>query len=156
MKNVLFLILITTLITSCNNKEVENLKYENKINQQVISELRSQITELEHKISDIQIDSIIGKKFVFAVFTIEEKSLDSYNNPQPEIYYKITEIKEFNDFNEEMKYRYMDNCMNDPVLKLKMEYLKQNLKNRQCFVFNSYSEASAEREKYSMNKASNN
>jgi len=156
MKYSVLILLSIALCSSCRNKEIENLKYEIKVKNQMISELSIQNTKLEHELHDIKIDSINGKKFVFAIFTFEKTNSDSYNKSKSEIFYRITEIKEFNNFNEEMKYRFMDNYMNDAMLKLKMEYLKENLKDRQCFAFNSYLEASSEREKYTTNKNFNN
>ncbi len=62
--------------------------------------------------------------------------------------YSVTsKIQTFNNFNEDIKYKFIDDVQNNlknSAIALNME----SVKNRQCFVFNTYKEASIARAKY--------
>lgn len=57
-------------------------------------------------------------------------------------------VKEFKPFNEEVKYQFLDEIVGEYKLNRGGVPTSGKILKRECFVFNSYEEASKEREKY--------
>lgn len=74
------------------------------------------------------------------------KTPGSYQSKHYKTYYVSSSIKSFSLFDEDTKYKFMDNYQNS--FKNYPGNSSSKIKKRQCFVFNSYSAASKAREKY--------
>jgi hypothetical protein len=88
-------------------------------------------------------------KYAFVVLEVEEVTRTAYENgawnKTTGKFNSTSQIQEFKSFNEDTKYRFMDEITQHYKLTNSRE---GQVNNRRCFVFNSYEEASKEREKY--------
>lgn len=97
---------------------------------------------------------------------IDKLRESGFDSPSPKLestskikkfrYYYVTDIKTLNNPTEDDKYRLMDEVQTDPMVKYNIQsYQTHNgidyrIVDRKCLVFDTYSEASKEREKYSI------
>lgn len=166
---------IVILLIGCNSKPKEAKLTQEEPVYETPSINETNKTENDVFIQQ-KIDTIEqSNKFAFVVFTLKKEVLKSQQELNRDLndfitkfskaktqedvpvgkssfttkeYYYTTEIKSFTNFNDDDKYKYMDECQQVSEFKIEILRNKTTIIDRECFVFDSYKDASNAREKY--------
>lgn len=150
------------LFSSCDSStQTQKLKRENQEKQEKIDEQTKQINRLEERLNKIENQqtsepsyndkevssySNYGNQYYFIVLEVIEK-----HYPNNEQFYYTTQVNQLSNYNDNIKYRLLDEVVTQYKNSPSGMVYKGNVKKRDIFLFNSYEEASKAREKYIMN-----
>ncbi|WP_273216155.1 hypothetical protein [Runella zeae] len=145
LKGVIIILVTFSCSSSTKNKQAEleeqlnKLEKENKLLKQEIS---------QPKATSVYAFVVLNVTQTEQELKAEGPNIESVNIEKS--YYYTSEIHELSFFNEAIKYKLMDDFQNE-YLSFYSIY-KGQVKNRQCFTFGTYQEASRKREQYLISK----
>jgi hypothetical protein len=165
------LIVVLIFFSSCNSgkknespnskllQKIDSLDKENKKLAEQLSATRQQTIANESQPASIQNNSSVAKgNYAFVVLSVKItepyfSELLQKKTTKTEDYSICSKVRQFDIFNDDLKYQFMDDIQNE-YMKGRMQGGSYSTKiaNRQCFAFNTYEEASKEREKYLLTK----
>lgn len=141
--------------SSCetSQKKVESLEKEKALNETQIQQQKEQIDKLEKRLSALEqnetpsSDNSFGnKQYYFIVLKVIEDHITN-----KESLYYTTSVNEISNYDEETKYQLLDEVVSNYKNSPSGRVYKGNVRDRQIYLFNNYTEASKAREKYIMN-----
>ena len=152
MKKIL---LFAFFISSCqSNKENESLKNDNLVKQRVIDEQQRQINSLQERLTTLEshsndqnvegIASFSNSQYYFIVLQVSE---ERFSEGEQHFYF-VTQINEIMDYNENLKYKLLDDVVLTYKNSSNASLFNGSVKKRNIYLFSSYQEASKAREKY--------
>lgn len=129
MNRIILLIgMALIFLTSCRNKEIEDLRMENeRLRNEMFQQFQTVYawTIIECKVGSYTLDNGYGKKGFF-------------NGTDDVLYW--SEIEMVNNFNEDIKYKFQDELENKCRKRYGMAL--HSIQKKETFTFNSYAEAS--------------
>ena len=170
-KIILLFTLYALTLSSCTNPvdkneletQNENLINENQIKQSKIDEQERQINQLEDRLNKLEetqkSEPVINTpnsynedysnysgQYYFVVLEVTEDHIVEKQN----LYY-TTQVNQLNNYNDNVKYRLLDEVVTNYKKSPSGMAYKGNVKKRNIYLFDSYEQASKAREKYIMN-----
>ena len=163
MRKIL-LLAITFLLLSCDNSKNQNkLEEEIRNKQNTIDLQQIQIIQLEERINRLENNTsnnsndnyapnenqnnanYFGQYYFIVLEVIEDHVFEKEN------FYYTTQVNQLSNYNENVKYRLLDEVVTEYKRSPSGIAYKGNVKKRNIYLFDTYEQASKAREKYIMN-----
>lgn len=161
---VFFLLATTLLLLSCeNSNNQKKLQEDNQNKQNTIDEQQRQITQLEERLNRLEnntsnsnTDNYVptenqnnsnyyGQYYFIVLEVIEDHTFEK------ESFYYTTQVNQLSNYNDNIKYRLLDEVVSDYKKSPSGMVYKGSVKKRNIYLFDTYEQASKAREKYIMN-----
>ncbi|MDF2831985.1 MAG: hypothetical protein K0Q82_1091 [Chryseobacterium indoltheticum] len=156
MRKYFYLLIFNTILLSCNNDfkyEKENLELKNQIleKERQLDFYKNQLSELENRLQVLEFDKDQNRKsddsnqlgnvtYYFVVLNV----IDERPTMKTKQVIYTSDVDEVMKYSSELKYKILDKIVAD----YKNRYIYGDVTKREIYTFNTYEEASIEREKF--------
>jgi len=155
--------LITLMSLGCNSDKIAQLEKENNELRKKVSDQENDYSNERDNIETNKNDNQV-KKYAMVVLSVTQREFDAEaaqssayvrdGPPSPYVtrkYNYCSAIKSFTNLTEDKKYEFLDEIQSLYLGSIDAKMNKGHIKSRQIFVFDTYEEASKEREQYMIN-----